>query len=108
MVKISVALTTVGKRKDAERIAKVLIDRRVAACVNIIPGIVSHYCWQGKKCRDQEFLLLMKTPTSKLKLLEKTLLSLHPYDVPEFIHWPIEGGYKQYLDWVLDRQTKSR
>src|SRR5262245_45784511 len=102
MAKCVVCLTTAGKRKDAERIARHLVAGKFAACVNVIPGLVSHYRWKGKVCRDAEFLLVMKTTASKAKRLEKEIRSIHPYELPEFVVLPITGGSPRYLKWILE------
>lgn len=102
MPKYVVCLTTVAKRKDAERIARHLVAGRFAACVNIVPGLVSHFRWQGKVCRDAELLLVMKTAASKAKQLEKQIRAVHPYDLPEFVLLRVAGGSSRYLKWILD------
>ncbi len=102
MLKTVVCLTTVGKRKDAERIARRLVAGKFAACVNVVAGLVSHYRWKGKICRDAEFLLVMKTAASKVKRLEKELRTIHPYELPEFVVLPIAGGSSRYLKWILE------
>ena len=100
--KFVVCLTTVAKRKDAERIARRLIAGRFAACVNIVPGLVSHYSWQGKACRDAEILLLVKTAASRVKRMEAEIRKIHPYELPEFIVIPIAGGSARYLRWIWE------
>ncbi|HSA59964.1 MAG TPA: divalent-cation tolerance protein CutA [bacterium] len=102
MPKCVVCLTTVAKRKDAERIARHLVAGKFAACVNVIPGIVSHYRWKGKVCRAAELLLVMKTAAFKAKQLEMQIQAIHPYDLPEFVVLPIVGGSPRYLKWILE------
>jgi len=99
-----VALSTVGKLEDAERIATALVERRLAACVNVVPGVTSVYRWKGDVQRDAELLLVIKTRADRLEELRKVLLSLHPYEVPELVALPIEGGHAAYLEW-LDRSV---
>jgi len=86
----------------AESIANALLDKRLAACVNIFQGLRSMYHWEGKIEDDQEILLMIKT---RAELLEKQLIplvqKLHPYQVPEIIALPIVGGGQSYLDWIL-------
>lgn len=101
MRRVVICLTTVGKRKDAERIARRLVAGGFAACVNVVPGLVSHYRWKGKMCRDAEFLLVMKTASTKAKRLEKEIASLHPYELPEFVVLPVSTGSSLYLKWIL-------
>jgi periplasmic divalent cation tolerance protein len=97
-----VCLTTVAKRKDAEKIARHLVERRFVACVNVVPGLVSHYRWKGKVCRDAEFLLMMKTTGAKAKRLEKELTKIHPYELPEFVVLPFKKGSPRYLAWIAE------
>lgn len=105
-VKYSLLLSTVPNLKKARELAGLLVSRKLAACVSIIPGLESHYCWKGKQEKSKEVLLLIKTKTSAYKALEKTLLKYHPYEVPELIALPITKGSKTYLDW-LSREVKS-
>lgn len=102
MPKSVMCLTTVATRKDAEKIAGLLVKGRFAACVQIVPGLVSHYRWKGKVCRDAEFLLVMKTTVSKAKRLEKELGRIHPYELPEFVVISLDGGSKRYLAWIRE------
>ncbi|HEX5038403.1 MAG TPA: divalent-cation tolerance protein CutA [bacterium] len=100
--KCAVCLTTVAKRRDAERIAAHLVKRRLAACVQIVPGLTSHYRWKGKVCRDAEFLLVMKTKSSKTKILEREVAKIHPYELPEFVVLPLKAGSAAYLAWIKE------
>jgi periplasmic divalent cation tolerance protein len=93
-------LSTVARAEDAERIARELVERRRAAGVNVGPGVTSIYRWMGGVERDEERLLLIKTRTERLAALCETLVALHPYEVPEAIALPIEGGHQPYLDWL--------
>lgn len=85
---------------SAQRIAEALVGERLAACVNHLPGIRSTYRWQDAVQTDSEELLLIKTSAARLTALERRLLELHPYDVPELIAVPVTQGYEAYLDWV--------
>jgi periplasmic divalent cation tolerance protein len=95
-----VALSTVGTAEDAERIARALVERRLAACVNVVPGVVSVYRWKGAVCRDEERLLVIKTRTGRLEALRRALVEIHPYEVPELVALPVEAGHAPYLDWL--------
>lgn len=95
-----VAFSTVGKAEDAERIARSLVERRLAACVNVLPGVVSVYRWKGETCRDEELLLIMKTRSERLPALREALVELHPYELPELVALPIESGHAPYLAWL--------
>jgi periplasmic divalent cation tolerance protein len=89
-------------------LAKALLARRIAACVNIVPGLVSLYNWENELHEDQEVLLMVKTRDG---LLESDLIplvqELHPYDLPEIIGLPITKGSPSYLDWII-RSTSGR
>ena len=85
---------------SAQRIAETLVDEHLAACVNQLPAIRSTYRWQGAVHNDNEQLLLIKTTDARLAALERRLLELHPYDVPELIAVPVAQGNATYLDWV--------
>lgn len=85
---------------SAQAIAVTLVDERLAACVNCLPGISSTYRWQGAVTTDSEALLLIKTTAGHLEALRTRLLELHPYELPELIAVPVEYGHDAYLDWV--------
>jgi periplasmic divalent cation tolerance protein len=95
-----VALSTVATASDAERIARALVERGLAACVNVVPGVVSIYRWQGAVHKEQELLLVIKTRAEALEALRAALVSLHPYEVPELVAWPIAAGHEPYLRWI--------
>ena len=93
-------LCTCPDQATAQNIAEHLIDRQLAACVNILPGITSIYQWQGKRESSQEHMLLIKTTNAAYDILEQTLSDLHPYELPEIIAVPIARGSDAYLDWI--------
>ena len=95
-----VILNTCPDKDTGEKIARALVDAKLAACVNIIPGVISTYRWKGEICRDEEALLLIKTRTADFKEVENMIKKLHPYDVPEIIALPITKGSKEYLEWL--------
>jgi periplasmic divalent cation tolerance protein len=98
-----VLLSTVATREDAERIAQALVERRLAACVNVVPGVVSVYRWKGKVEKEGELLLVIKTRGERLADLKAALLAgLHPYEVPELVVLPVAGGHAPYLDWIAE------
>jgi periplasmic divalent cation tolerance protein len=97
-----VVLSTVASFEDAERVARALVERRLAACVNVVPGVVSIYRWKGAVQRDSEWLLVAKTRAERLPALKEALTDLHPYDVPEAVALDIRDGLAPYLAWLDD------
>ena len=95
-----IVLVTVGKMEDAEKIAASLVEERLAACVNIVPGIRSFYRWEGEVQNDPEVLLIAKTSADRCPALAARVDELHPYDLPEVLELPAAGGSRAYLDWV--------
>jgi len=102
MTDFIIIITTVGKQKEAQIIAKQLVTQQLAACVNIFPRIQSIYCWKGSICEDEEVMIVIKTKTSHEKQVYEVVKSLHSYDLPELITFPITNGYKPYLNWLDD------
>ena len=96
-----IVLTTVGANHDAHELATDLVEKRLAACVNIVPRIHSVYRWQGKVERDDEQLLIMKTVDERLPALKHVLFARHPYDVPELVIVNIDDIGDAYRDWLL-------
>ncbi len=95
-----VVYTTCGNITEAEAIARSLIENRRAACVNVIPGLLSYYRWQGKVENDTELLLMIKTERGLVDDVRRTLETLHSYDLPEMIVLPIIAGSPNYLEWL--------
>ena len=95
-----VALSSVGSAEDAERLARALVERRLAACVNVVPGVVSHYRFKGEICRDEERLLVIKTRAERMEALRAALAELHPYELPELVALEITDGSEAYLKWL--------
>ena len=102
-----VALSTVSTAADAERIATALVERGLAACVNVVPGVVSIYRWKGEIQRDEELLLVIKTRTERFEELRELLVSLHPYEVPELIGFEIAAGHAPYLAWLDESVSEA-
>jgi len=97
-----VALSTVGSAEDAERLARALVERRLAACVSVVPGVVSHYRWKGELQRAEERLLVIKTRGERMAALREALAELHPYELPELVAFEITSGSEPYLKWLDD------
>ena len=100
-----VVLITCQGKEEGERIADVLLKERLAACVNIVQGLDSHFWWSGKIHRAGEALLIAKTKKSLLRELIKKVKAAHQYENPEIIALPIIGGSKEYTKWI-DDETK--
>jgi periplasmic divalent cation tolerance protein len=100
MAKVLQVHVTVPDRERAESIARALVGERLAACVNILPGIRSIYRWQGEVHADDEVLCLIKTEAERFAALAERVKALHPYDVPEIIAVEIAAGSAEYLAWV--------
>jgi len=96
----SITLVTVPSKEESEKISKSLVEKDLAACVNIIPSVQSVYKWEGEINTDNELLLVIKGRTDNLEALEKEVLQLHSYETPEVISFAIDKGNKEYLDWM--------
>src|SRR6266567_41804 len=95
-----IVLTTAGSQEEAGKIARHLVEHKLAACVNIIPGIESVYRWKGKVESAREWLLLIKTTAEKFSQVRDAISELHSYDLPECIALAIEDGSPDYLAWI--------
>lgn len=99
--------TTFGSLDDAERVGGALVTGRLAACVNLFPGMVSIYEWQGKIGRDEEVAAIVKTRRGRLGEAMAELKRLHPYTVPAIIVLPTEGGSAEFCGWIGE-MTRER
>jgi periplasmic divalent cation tolerance protein len=97
-----VVLVTCGGHSEAEKIASQLVEKKLVACANLVPGIESWYWWEGKVNHDQEILLIMKTVREKFDLLVEIIRGIHSYAVPEIVALPIHQGFDAYLQWVAE------
>ena len=93
-------LTNLPDRAAAERIAELLVEQRLAACVNVLAPCRSVYRWKGALQRDEEHPMLIKTTAERYPALEQALRAAHPYELPEIVALPVERGLPAYLDWV--------
>jgi periplasmic divalent cation tolerance protein len=106
MTNARIILTTAGSQEEAAKIARALVERRLAACVNIVPQIESVYRWQGKVETAQEWLLLIKTQSKLFERVRDALKELHSYDLPECVMLEVSAGSQEYLNWI-DKNTDS-
>jgi periplasmic divalent cation tolerance protein len=97
---VRVVFITVPNVECAETLARALVEERLAACVNVVPGIRSFYRWEGEVQNDPEVLLIAKTRADRCSALAARVDELHPYDLPEVLELPATGGSRAYLDWV--------
>lgn len=102
MTNARIVLTTAGSQEEARKIAGALVERKLAACVNIVPQIESVYRWQGKVESATEWLLIVKTQAESFARVRDAIKELHSYELPECIVIPIEGGSEEYLKWIGD------
>jgi len=97
-----VVLVTCPDADVAGTIARACVTDRLAACVNIVPGLTSVYRWEGNVEEDRELLLMIKTHRGRLEALKGRVMALHPYTVPEFLVLPVVAGSREYLGWMAD------
>ena len=93
-------ISTTGSEKEARKIARSLVEERLAACANVIPGVRSFFYWEGRLCQEKEALILIKTMNSKAKKIMDKIKKIHSYEVPEIIFFRVDMGEKNYLKWV--------
>lgn len=99
--KYRVVLVTCGTLEEGRKIARAMVEKHVAACVNIVTHAVeSFYLWEGKLENASEYLLIIKTTEERVEELKKEVLEMHSYDTPEFVVLPIVAGAEEYLKWV--------
>jgi periplasmic divalent cation tolerance protein len=97
---LRLVLTTCSSRDLADRLARVLVEQRLAACVNVLPGVSSTYRWLGKIEREDEVLVMIKTAQTQMAAIETTIRAQSGYELPELIAVDIKGGAADYLAWV--------
>ena len=103
---VQVVLLTAPDAACAERLARALVEERLAACVNVVPGVRSFYRWQGAVEAAAELLLVAKTRADRAEALAARVKELHPYELPEVLTLPAAGGSAAYLDWVRTESAK--
>ena len=104
---IIIVFVTVPGLREGSRISKAILTSRLAACVNVIPGVQSIYKWKGKIVQEKEAMLVLKTTRPRYRKLEQKIKQLHPYEVPEVIAIPLIFGSPQYIEWVT-REVADR
>jgi periplasmic divalent cation tolerance protein len=102
-----VVVTTVGTEEQAFQIARELVTRRQAACVNVLPGVRSVYRWKGKICKDGELLLVIKTLDSEFEGVSATIRELHRYELPEILSINVTQGEANFVEWIRSSVDKQ-
>ena len=97
---IRTIFVTAPDTATGELLGRALVEERLAACANIVPGVVSLYRWKGETHRDAEVLMIVKTTRERADAVRARVVELHPYDVPEVVVLAVEAGHEPYLDWV--------
>jgi periplasmic divalent cation tolerance protein len=100
-----VVLTTLASAEEAVTFARTLLERRLIACANILPGVRSLYRWEGKVADEREVIVILKTRTVRLDAIELAFGELHPYKVPELLALPVSAGLHKYLEWIDDETS---
>ncbi len=100
MTGVYVCETTTDSREEADRIARALVQERLAACVQVVGPVASTYWWEDVVQTEQEWLLLVKTTQARLEAVKAAVAALHSYDVPEVLVFAVADGSRGYLDWV--------
>jgi periplasmic divalent cation tolerance protein len=107
VVQTNVVVTTVGTEDEANRLARELVSRRHAGCVNILPVARSVYRWQGKVCEDSEFLLIIKSTAEEYPAIEVAIRELHSYELPEILSFQVSDGEPGFLKWIAESVSKD-
>ena len=102
---VAAIYSTIDDIKDARRIAKILVEEQIVACVNIIPNVESYYKWKGKTENENEIIIIAKTTDENIKKTLQRIKTLHPYELPDIVVLPIIGGIKEYLDYIKNETS---
>jgi periplasmic divalent cation tolerance protein len=102
MTDARIVLSTVATHEVAIKMARTLVEEKLAACVNVAPAVESFYRWQGKLDHSLEYVLMIKTLDEKIGAVRERLLKLHPYELPEFLVLQVESGSDTYLAWIRE------
>ena len=102
---VRVVLMTAPDVETGERMSATLVAERLAACANVLPGVISVYWWEEEVQRDDEALVILKTTDERVEALTARAVELHPYEVPEVLVLPVVSGHGPYLDWVRREVT---
>ena len=100
--RIVTVLMTAPDRATGREVAARLVEERLAACGNVLDGVTSVFWWEGEVQDEDEVLVILKTTTARVSALTDRARELHPYDVPEVLALPVDGGLQEYMDWVRE------
>ena len=100
-------ISTAGSEKEARKVARILVEERLAACANIIPGVRSFFYWKGRLCQEKEALILVKTMNNQVKKIVDKIRKIHSYEVPEIVFFRVDRGEEHYLKW-LGKMVKQK
>ena len=100
-------LVTAPDAEKAAELARSLVEERLAACGNVLPGLRSIYRWQGKVEDEAEALLLLKSTAERFEALRARIVELHPYDYPEVLRFDVAGGHTPYLEWIVSSTRRD-
>ena len=103
---VSLVLSTAPDADAAERLVRQLVEERLIACGNLVPGVASIFRWKGEVQREEEVLVLMKARTGALDRLMRRIVELHPYEVPEVLSFPVGKGLPAYCGWVVEETAE--
>lgn len=101
MTELAVVLVSAPSEEKAAEMAKILVQERLVACVNLLPQVRSIYSWEGKLCDEKEVLMILKTRVSAFEALRARVVALHPYECPEIVCLPVEEVHRPYLEWAI-------
>ena len=107
MNKYSLIYVTASNKEEAERIATLLLEKKLIACANIFPQMESIYSWKGQICEEKESVLILKTCKELVTPLKETVLALHEYDCPCFVALSIEDGHEAFLQWIKAQTVRA-
>lgn len=103
---LMLVITTVATEPDAEALVRALLEQRLVACGNVVPGVASIYRWQGEVQREAELIVLLKTTRSRVEEVLDAAARLHPYEVPELLAVAVDGGSAPYRRWVKEETSE--
>jgi periplasmic divalent cation tolerance protein len=99
---VVLVLSTFGSAEEARQAGRTVVEERLAACANLVPGVESIYRWEGEVQASVEVLVVFKTTAARYEELEARLRALHSYEVPEIVSFPLSAGFEPYLQWVTE------